>query len=97
MCSINTIVMPGLVEAEQHREDLLDLGRRQPGHRLVGKQQPRRARHRAGEFELAHLDLGQVARQPARFVGKADIVKELEAALLDRGVRRRAPDRALTV
>ena len=28
-----------LVEPEQHREDFLDLGGRQPGHRLVGDQQ----------------------------------------------------------
>ena len=60
-----------LVEPEQHREDLLDLGRRQPRHRLVGEQQARLGGDGAGQFELAHLDLGQVARQPACLVASA--------------------------
>src|SRR5713101_9759829 len=74
-----------LVEAEQHNEDLLDLGGRQTGHRLVGKQQPRRAGNGAGQLELTHLDLGQIARQALRLVGEPDFREECMAALVDRG------------
>jgi len=35
---------------------------RQSGHRLVGDQQFRLRRHGARQFELAHLDLREVAR-----------------------------------
>ena len=72
-----------LVEPEQHGEDLLDLGMRQPGHRLVGEQQARLGGDGAGQFELAHLDLRQVARQPPRLVGEPDLPQQLVAALLD--------------
>src|SRR6266851_1317765 len=75
----------GLVEAEQHRQDLLDLRRREPGHRLIGEQEPRPARDGAGELELAHFDLGQIARQMSRLVGEPDIGQERLAALADRG------------
>src|SRR5947207_522829 len=37
----------------------------------------------ARQFELAHFDLGQVARQPPRLVGEADLVQQLLAARLD--------------
>src|SRR5690242_16501734 len=45
------------VEAKQDGEDVVDLGARQAGHRLVRDQELRPGRHRAGELELAHLDL----------------------------------------
>src|SRR6516162_5002344 len=77
-----------LVEAHQHRQDLLDLGRREPCHRLVGKQQPRGAGDRTGELELAHFDLGQIARQPGRLVGEPDIVEQCETAV-DDGIMRK--------
>src|SRR5437667_675759 len=77
----------GLVEAEQHRQDLLDLGRREAGHRLVGEQQPRRAGDGASELELAHLDLGQIARQALRLLGEPDIGQECLATLADRRAR----------
>ena len=54
-----------------------------PGHRLVGDQQLRLGRHGARELELAHLDLGQVARQLPRLVGEADLAQQLAAALVD--------------
>src|SRR6516162_202790 len=81
-----------LVEADQHHQDLLDLGRRQAGHRLVGEQQPRGAGDRAGELELAHFDLGQIARQPARLVGEPDIIEQCQAALADGTIRKPRPD-----
>src|SRR3984893_11855590 len=80
-----------LVEAEQDNEDLLDLGGRQAGHRLVGKQQPRRAGDGAGELELAHLDLRQIARQALRLVGEPDIREERVAALVDRSAGEPRP------
>src|SRR5579875_922206 len=83
----------GFVEPEQHFEDLFDLRRRQPGHRLVGKQQARLGGDGAGKFELAHLDLGQIARQAARLVGKPDLAEDGERALGDFAFRQ-APPRA---
>ena len=87
------MVTPLLVQAHQQREDLLDLRMREPGHRLVGDQQPRLRRHGAREFELAHLDLGEVARQLARAFAEADVAQQLLAALLDLR-RREMPVRA---
>src|SRR6516162_3668058 len=80
-----------LVEAHQHRQDLLDLGRRKAGHRLIGKQEPRCAGDRAGEFELAHFDLRQIARQPVRLVGEPDIIEQRQTALADGTVRKPRP------
>src|ERR1700736_2517065 len=78
----------GLVEAEQYRQDLLDLRRREAGHRLVGEQQARRTGDGASEFELAHLDLGQIARQALRLLGEPDIGQECPATLADRRTRK---------
>src|SRR6266436_5362149 len=78
----------GLVEAEQHRQDLLDLRWREPGHRFVGEQQPRRAGDGASQLELAHLDLGQIARQALRLLGEPDIGQKRLAALADRRTRK---------
>src|SRR6516225_6729905 len=80
-----------LVEAHQHRQDLLDLGWRKACHRLIGKQEPRRAGDRAGELELAHYDLRQIARQPRRLVGEPDIVEQRQTPLADGTVRKPRP------
>ena len=52
-----------LVEPDQQADDVVDLRMRQPGHGLVGDQELRLRRHGAGELELAHLDLREVARK----------------------------------
>src|SRR6185437_2628881 len=44
-------------------------------------------RHGAGQLQLAHLDLGEIARQPAGFLGEPDHLQELVRACLG-GVRR---------
>ena len=90
--------MPCSLRRNSTREDLLDLGGREAGHRLVGEQEPRRAGDGAGEFELAHLDLGQIARQMQRLVGEPDIGEQLRGSA--RRLRRRKDARrarALTV
>ena len=83
MCSIMMMVMPCCVEPQQQGEDVVDLGVRQPGHRLVGDQQLRLGGHGAGELELAHLDLGQVARHALRLGVEPDLAQQLHAALVE--------------
>ena len=81
-----------LVEPDQQRDDVVDLRMRQARHRLVGDQELRLGRHGAGELELAHVDLGQVARIVVRPVGEADQAEQFAAALVDlarRQMRRR--------
>ena len=58
----------------------LDLRMRQPGHRLVGDQELGLGRHGARELELAHLDLGEVAREFVGAVDQADEAEQLGAA-----------------
>ena len=60
-----------------------------PGHRLVGDQQLGLGRHGAGEFELAHVDLGEVPRTLPGAVGEADHRQQLRAALADLGFGER--------
>src|ERR1700674_4119013 len=74
-----------LVEPHQQLQDVLDLRMRQPGHRLVGDQQFRLRRHGAGELELAHLDLGEIARPLPGLCFEADEAQELGAAPVDVG------------
>ena len=50
-----------LVEPDQQCDDVADFGMREVRHRLVGDQELRLRRHGAGELELAHVDLGEVA------------------------------------
>ena len=64
-------------------DDLVDLGLRQAGHRLVGDQQLRVGRHGAGQFELAHLDLGQIARQLVGLGREPDQAQQFVAAVVD--------------
>ncbi len=45
---------------------------------------------RAGELELAHLDLREVARQLRRLVGEPDQRQQLGAARVELGRRQRA-------
>ena len=79
--------MPCSLRRQQESQDVVDLGMGQPGHRLVGDQQLGLGRHGAGQFELAHLDLGQVARPPAGLVGEPDLgAAAPRRALLDRGI-----------
>ena len=54
-----------------------------PGHRLVGDQELGIGRHGAGELELAHLDLGEVARQPMQLRREPDQPGQLLAAVFD--------------
>ena len=53
---------------------------------IDGEKQCRLCRHRAGQFELAHLDLGQVARPAARLIGEIDVAQQRLATLGDRRV-----------
>src|SRR5580704_17382998 len=52
-------------------------------HRLVGDQEFWLRRHGAREFELAHLDLGEVAGQPPRLFFETDLVQQVGASCLD--------------
>jgi hypothetical protein len=72
-----------LVEADQEGENVRDLDVRQAGHRLVGDEQLRLRRHGAGELELAHVDLRQVAGIFRRAVGEADETEKLAATVSD--------------
>src|SRR5262245_22335747 len=56
---------------------------RQAGHRFVGDQQLGLSRHGARQFQLAHLDLGQVARPVPGLVGEPDQSEQLAAALVE--------------
>ncbi len=70
----------------EQREDLVDLRMRQAGHRLVGDEELGLGGQGARQFELAHLDLGQIARPAVGLVGEADDAQQLGAALADRGL-----------
>ena len=83
MCSIMMMVMPCAVEAQQQGDDVLDLGMRQPGHGLVGDQQLGLGGHGAGQLELAHLDLREVARQRRALASSPTSAQQLEAALVE--------------
>src|SRR6516165_1662978 len=61
-----------LVEPDEQGDDVVDLRLRQSGHGLVGDQELRLGGHGARELELAHLHLGQIARQLRRLVRKRD-------------------------
>ena len=63
------------VQAGEQRQNLLDFRMREPRHHLVGNEELRFRRHGTGEFQLAHLDLGEVARQVLRFRFKTDFVQ----------------------
>src|SRR6185437_12114060 len=77
-----------LVELEQQRQDVVDLGMRKPGHRLIGDEQLGLGRHGARQLDLAHLDLRQVARPALRLLGEADELQQLVAARVDLGRRQ---------
>src|SRR5215470_12458725 len=72
------------VQPDQQLDDLVDLGVREPGHHLVGDQQLGVCRHGAGKLELAHLDLGEIARSLARLGGQPDLAQKFQAARVDR-------------
>src|SRR5580704_5369243 len=74
-----------LVEGDQERHDVGDLDLAEARHGLVSDQEPRLRRHGAGELELAHLDLRQVAREPPGLVGEPDQIEEIGAAGVERG------------
>src|SRR5467141_2254444 len=63
---------PGRIQVEQYFQDFVDFVAGEPGHRLVGDQQPRPRRHRARQIELAQLDLRQAVRRRLRLVREAD-------------------------
>src|SRR5690242_9651154 len=72
-----------LVELFQKREDILDFGMGQAGHRFVGNQQLWLCRDCAGQFELAHLNLRQVARHLAGLSVKTNQSQQFNAAGID--------------
>src|ERR1043166_6839662 len=76
-------------ELAQQLEEVLDLRARQPGHRFVCDQQLRLGRHGAGELELAHLDLGKVARHLAGLVVERDEAEVFDAVLVKLARRNR--------
>src|SRR6516225_4659358 len=53
------------------------------GHGFVGDQELRLRRHGAGKLELAHLDLGQFARQPPRLALEPDFRSEWVRPAMD--------------
>src|SRR5215470_19103534 len=59
------------IEPDQQRHDVVNLGIRESGHRLIGDQQLGLRRHRAGEFQFAHIHLGEIAREASRAVDEA--------------------------
>src|ERR1043165_753704 len=71
-----------LGEAQQQLENILDLGVGEAGHRFVRDQELRLGRHGAREFELAHLDLREIARSLPRLVIEADETKIFDAVRL---------------
>src|SRR6266404_2226571 len=81
------------VEPDQQRDDVVDFGIGEPRHRLVGNQELGLRRHGAGEFELAHVHLGEIARQVSRAVGEAHEGQELLAASPDLGFGKRLAPR----
>src|SRR6267143_3094523 len=60
---------PGRIQVKQYFQNFVDFVAGEPGHRLVGDQQPRPRRHRARELELAQLDLGEQVRRRVGFFG----------------------------
>src|SRR5712691_7340604 len=82
-----------LAELNQELEDVIDLRMGETGHRLVGDQELAVGRHGAGKLELAHLDLGEVAREASRLRLQADEPEQLGAARigLAQGQMRAAP------
>jgi hypothetical protein len=66
-------------------DDLGDLDLRQARHGFVRDEEPRLRRHGAGELELAHLDLGEIARAVAGLVGKPDQLQKIGAARSELG------------
>src|SRR6185503_19131447 len=65
------------VELEQDLQHLVDLGAREPRHRLVRNELPGPRGHGARELELAQLDLRELARVRVRLVGEADAPQDL--------------------
>ena len=78
--------MPRRAEAADHRHDVADFGRIEPGQHLVEQQQLRLGRQRAGKLEPLAPGDGQRVGRPVEHVGQAD----LAADLLGDGERRLA-------
>ena len=76
MCSIMITATPSCVEPEQDSQDVVDLGAGEAGHGLVGDQQGRPRGERAGELELAQVDLGQIGGPRVRPAGEPDHVQD---------------------
>ena len=77
-------------------QDIVDLGMGQPGHRFVRDEELRSRGHGARQFELAHLDLGQVARHGAA-LPSSPTMAERSSHARRLALARRAPPRASTV
>ena len=88
-----------LVELEQDRQDVVDLGAGQPGHRLVGDQQRGRGGERAGQLELARSTWVRSAEPSSRAPGSptssriAMASSRVAAAVARSGARTRAARR----
>ena len=83
MCSIRMMVTPCSFRRSSSVRISSTSEWVRPGHRFVGDQELGLGRHGARQFELAHLDLGEVARQPARLGFEADFAQQVEAAVVD--------------
>src|ERR1700728_1636221 len=74
------------VQSPEQGEDIFDFRGGETGHRFVGNQELGVRRHGAGEFKLAHLDLGEVARQPPGFALQPHLTQKLDATRFDVGM-----------
>ena len=83
MCSMRMMVTPCSFKTLEQRQNLLDLRVGQAGHRFIGDQELRLCRHGAREFEFAHLDLGELARQPRCLVVETDLTQKIDASRLE--------------
>ena len=81
----------------EQRQNVLDLRMGQARHRFVGDQELRLGRHGARQLELAHFDLGEIARQLLRLGVEADLAQQLGAARPRYRLREWRVPRAATV
>src|SRR3974390_1202251 len=72
-----------LIEADEQRQNVLDFRMGKPRHSFVGNQKLRLGRHRTGELQFAHLDLGEITRQVVRLLAKSDLTQEHGTSFLD--------------
>src|ERR1700733_11711108 len=71
------------VESNEQSQYLLDFRMSETGHRLVGDQEFWLRGHGARQFELAHFDLGKIARQVSRLGFETHFAQQVGATVLD--------------